>query len=190
MAQPRKFDDAPVGSRTDKNKGMDATWHESFRRVVRSLNSRVLGGAGTWGTAGIDTAGLAAGTSGTKGIKVGSSIDYTIDGVVYSLAADNDIAIPASLGEQAEDTFCKYLVSVGTNGTAAASAGGVTITKGNTVEDLADAKLPDLPEEQCAIGYFTVNTTGGYSYTAGVTSIDDANIAVTYADLVSMPMDC
>lgn len=180
-----KFDDPVLTKDASVRKVNQAFPREADRRSFQGTGNRVLGGSGTFGTAGMTLAGLAEGTNAHT-IKTTNSIDYTINGAKYSLAAVDNIAIPAGLGTQGTACYAKYLVSVGTDGTAASGAGGITITKGNEGAAAGDAKLPDLPDGNCAIGYFEILTTT-FEYIAGSTDNGSSGITDTYTDLVHMP---
>lgn len=171
---------------------------EAQQRALAGIVNRV--GMGTAGT-GVLGAGLLIGTHGTAAgaIATGKAISYTIDGVIYALDVTVNVNVPAVVESPNEvgvisgnrsiqpiGTFCKYLVSVGTDGTAAATAGGIAITQGNIAETAVTAMLPDLPVNSCALGYFQVQSTS-VAYTPGTTSHSSAGNTFTYVDLVHMP---
>lgn len=150
---------------------------EAARRALTGINNRVLGG--TDGT--FISAGLQAGTAGTPGIAVNSPFSYTVDGKLYAGTASTNIPVPKSLGTQGIGSWCKYLLSIGTAGT-------YTITKGNeATSGSAGAYLPDLPDENCAVGYMVIKTAA-VAYTAGYTDPAANSSTVGYYDLMSMPI--
>ncbi len=182
-----KFD-APVDTKdASVRKVNEAFPREADRRSFQGTGNRVLGGVGTSGIMTQVTATLAEGTNAHT-IKTTTGIYYTINGSKYTLDAADNIAIPGGLGTQGTASYCKYLVSVGTDGTAASGDGGITITKGNEGTAAADAKLPDLPADNCAIGYFQILTTT-FEYVAGSTDNGSTGITDTYVDLVHMPFE-
>ena len=145
---------------------------EAARRALAGINNRVVGST---------PFGVQAGTSGTPGIALNSAISVIIDGKVYAGTANTNIPIPASLGTQGTGSWCKYLVSLGTAGT-------YTITKGNeSTAGSAYAFLPDLPDENCAVGYMVVKTVAS-KYTAGVGDPAGNSDVVGYYNLFSMPI--
>ncbi|MCE5212502.1 MAG: hypothetical protein LLG40_13245 [Deltaproteobacteria bacterium] len=170
--------------KVDQLSVFDAFPDAASRRALASINNRVLGTA---------PAGLQAGTASLAGIAINSAVSYVIDGKVYAGTASTNVPIPTSLGTQGTGSFCKYLMSYGTDGV-------VTFTKGNestagingTYYPTADggeapgAFLPDLPDKSCPIGYFVVTTTTR-AYTAGV-GAPATNNTVAYNDLMSMPI--
>jgi hypothetical protein len=63
-------------------------------------------------------------------------------------------------GTQGSNTVAKYLVYVGTDGTAAVTGPGNVVLKTDyATQALAEAacKLPDLPDNSCALGYLLLN---------------------------------
>lgn len=118
-------------------------------------------------------AALAEGTDAAT-IKTTVATYYTIDGVVYTKAATDNIAISAG-AEQAVSTYCLYLVSIN-------AAGTVAVTKGTAVAT-DTATLPALPASSAALGYFKIATDGATTYTAGTTDNGAAGITDTYVDL-------
>jgi hypothetical protein len=150
---------------------------EATRRALAGINNRVLGKTDGTFVSGV----LQAGTAGTPGIAVNNALSYTVDGKLYAGTASTNIPIPTSLGTQGTASWCKYLLSLGTAGT-------YTITKGNeATSGSAGALLPDLPDENCAIGYMVIKTAA-VAYTAGYTDPAANSSTVGYYDLMSMPI--
>ncbi len=162
--------------------------------ALRQMNCRVLSGDGVPGTG----CGLAAGSNGASQIKTGTLIVYTIDGRAYSLAGTSYINFPAFANPtqvgvlegpwatQGTGSVCKYLISVGTDGTAASGAGGITVSQGNFATSASEAKLPDCPDGNCAIGYVQITTTTA-GFVPGTTAINAAWVTDVYVDLLTMP---
>jgi hypothetical protein len=120
--------------------------------------------------------------------KIANPVKYTINGLIYGQAALDEILYPAALGTQGTATYCKYLVYCGTAAlsTTSGTATGVgVIAKGNEAATAAAAKLPDLPDDCCPLGYiFLQNPT-----TAWVAGTGTMGTWATYVDLVCMPVD-
>jgi hypothetical protein len=171
--------------KVDQTSVFDAFPDLASRKALAAINNRVLGST---------PAGLQAGTAGTPGIAINSGVSYVIDGKIYAGTANTNFAIPTSLGTQGTGSWCKYLVSYGTDGV-------VVITKGNESTAGSDGKyyntadggqapgafLPDLPDKNAPIGYFVIQT-GALHYTAGVGAPATGNTSVGYYNLMSMPI--
>ena len=150
---------------------------EAARRALAGINNRVLGKTDGTFVTGV----LQAGTAGTPGIAVNNALSYTIDGKLYAGTASTNIPIPAALGTQGTASWCKYLLSLGTAGT-------YTITKGNeSTSGSAGAFLPDLPDENVAVGYMVIKTVAS-KFTAGVGDPAGNSNVVGYYNLMSMPI--
>ena len=128
-------------------------------------------------------AGLAEGTNANT-IQTAAIANYSIDGVLYTKAITDNIAMTAAAA-QADLTTCMYLVSID-------AAGAVTITKGEEASTLAiaagtaEAKLPDLPDAQCALGAFKIVLSGG-TFTSGTTDLSGTGVTDTFYDYSIMP---
>lgn len=139
---------------------------------IQNLNDESLRGAISSFCAG--AAGLAEGTNAGT-IQTANAVDYAIDGILYTKAATDNIAVTAA-AQQAESTKCMYLVSVN-------AAGAVTVTKGDTVASTGSAYLPDLPENSAPLGAIRIVTDNATTFTAGTTDIGAAGITETFYDL-------
>jgi len=106
-------------------------------------------------------------------IKNAAAIYYTIAGKMYTKAITDNIAMTA-LAEQANATYCMYLVSVD-------AAATVTITKGTAVATDA-AVLPAVTAGNCAVAAFKIATSGG-TFTSGTTDLAGAGVTDTWYDL-------
>jgi len=182
-----KFDGPVVTKDSSVRKVDQAFPRDADRRAFQAVANRVYGGVGTSGIVTQLTAQLAEGTNAHT-IKLTTGVYYTIDGAKYTVAAVDNVAIPTDPGTQGTACYAKYLVSVGTDGTAASGSGGITITKGSEGDTSAEAKLPDLPDQNCALGYFEILTTT-FEYIAGSTDNGSTGITDTYVDLVHMPFE-
>ncbi len=146
--------------------------------MANNLAYNQRGGSMTFGKAGF-AEGTNAGT-----IKTTAAVDYSVDGILYTKAITDNIAVTAN-DEQAADTTCLYLFSID-------SAGTVTTTKGTEVlsADLTTAvdtlTWPSLPANSAAVGAVKVVTVA-VTFTAGTTDLGAAGVTDTYYDLATVP---
>lgn len=188
----KKFDDPNTKVNAAVRKMNDAFPKEEWRRALQGLTNRVIGGSnGTQGP--LITAGCALGT--TAGFKIANALTVVIDGVQSSVIAQDNL-LPAE-GTMGTNTVAKYLIctSTGTSGTVI-GPGNIILKSdyASTTLAAAAAKLPDLPDGYCALGYVTYNApeatapvfinTGGFIMGTGGTAGTAA-----YVDLVCMPYD-
>jgi hypothetical protein len=148
-----KFDDPNTKVDNSKEKVNGAFPKENMRRALQGISNRVL--SGTAGSAN-KTAELADGS--TCGILTAAPVNVVIDGIIYAAIAVDNMLMPA--GTQGSNTVAKYLVYVGTDGTAAITGPGNVILKTDySTIALAEAaaKLPDLPDNTCALGYLLLH---------------------------------
>lgn len=116
---------------------------------------------------------LAEGTNANT-IKTTNAVTYTINGVNYTKAATDNIAMTAC-AQQATDTYCLYLVSIQADG-------DVVITKGTEVAT-DTAVLPAIPASEAPLGYIKIATASGATFTSGTTDLGAANVTDTYTEL-------
>lgn len=147
---------------------------------MNNLNNARFGG-----TFCLAKAGLAEGTSANT-LKTAAAVDYTIDGVFYTKAITDNIAMTA-LAEQADLTGCLYLVQIDTAGTVSLKKGVERLTV-DLDENRASLEWPRPDENRCPIGGFRVDTSGG-TFTSGTTDLSDAAVTDTYFDLFSIPSE-
>lgn len=159
--------------------------------------------------------GLAEGTAANT-IKTVNAVPYTIDGVMYSKAATDNIAINVQ-----GDNFVvpvnyrrQYLVCVDSSGTVKSYAGtlfasevvdGVTKYRGyrevkdayglptryealSALHDYTSNFLPPLPDGLCPIGIVSVAPVTAATFTAGSTDLGAANVTPTYKDIGAVPV--
>ncbi len=101
------------------------------------------------------------------------AFSYQIDGVLKTKAAvAAGTALPA--GTTPIDKWGVYLVSIDAAGTITVTAGAANFGVGNgyATEALAIAALPDTPEDEVAIGYFTVLTEVGSAFVAATDALE------------------
>ena len=144
--------------------------HEDLIKFYDSINKNALNRAYT-------SADLAISATTTK-VKTVTTVNYTVDGVFYSLSPDAAITVPA-LTAQAPSTYAKYLVAVN-------AAGTISITQGVQRSTAAEAFLPDLLDGYTPIGYFQVLTNSSTTFTPGTTGLDNAGVTVTYVNIGAM----
>lgn len=121
-------------------------------------------------------AGLAAGTNAGT-VKTANTVPYEISGLMYSLAATDNIALTAT-GVQPINTTCIYLLCANAAGTLSTVA-GTPVAVGTTA-----AVVPSLPNTSVApLGYLTVTTGGLYTFVPGTSSLASGSYTVTYTDV-------
>jgi hypothetical protein len=180
----KKFDDPNIKGETSQRKVNQAFYDDTIRRALQGISNRVL--CGTSGSAN-KTAILADGS--TCGIKFTMPLNVVIDGVIYAVAAQDNLAMPA--GTQGTNTVSKYLVYVGTSGTAFIAGPGNEVLKTDyATQALANAaaKLPDLPDNSCALGYLTFNANQGTACPR-TQQVLGTQGTTAYVDLVFMPFN-
>ena len=152
----KKFDDPDAKGDTSALKVYNAMWTEQFRRAVQSVANRVLGG--TAGTGYAPTlAGCAAG--GTCGFLTANNVTVTINGVNSTCLLKDNMYFSAQ-STMGTNTVAKFLICT------TAGTGPQIIGPGNIIhkEDYASAtlaaaaaKIPDLVDGECALGYVTLD---------------------------------
>lgn len=118
-------------------------------------------------------AGLAKHASTHAHVVTANAIQYCINGVMYSAAANTDITLTAAA--QAAGTYCMYMVTIDSGGTFAA-------TKGTEV-DTDTAVLPAVPANKCCVGAIKIHNGTASAFTLGTTALNAADITATYYDL-------
>jgi hypothetical protein len=187
----KKFDDPGVTVNQAPDKVFTAFWREEQRRAIQSFTNRIV--ANCKDTLSVGTSATAyatsCGTGSTCGVKVSNPVMAIINGVYGSIAAQDNIYLPA--GTQGVNTYVKYLISndfVGTNG---------TITAGNEGTAAAVAYLPNCPDGQVALGYFSFVTAATSIWprvTSGAVSVlsgagNTSGTIGTWVELVHMPIN-
>ena len=127
------------------------------------------------GTHCLDAAGLIEGTNANT-MKTANAIDFCIDGILYTKAATDNIAMTAAV-VQAVSTHCMYLVSID-------KAGLVTTTKGVEAAVADDIFLPSTPALNCVVGAFKIVTDASTTFTSGTTDLGATGITDTFFDLI------
>ena len=122
----------------------------------------------------LNACGLAEGTNANT-IQIATAVDFVIDGVIYTKAITDNIAMTAC-AEQAVSTYCMYLVTLNASGT-------LKITKGTELAT-DTAVLPSKPASEAVIGAFKIATDGSTTFTSGTTDLGAVGITATYYDLM------
>jgi hypothetical protein len=125
------------------------------------------------GTRAYSTGALAIGTVAAT-VKTTAAIEFSIDNVLYTKAATDNLFAHTDLTVQAADTTKYYLLSL-------TAAGAGVITQGTST------KLPEVPAGNCPVGYIKVVTVA-VTFTPATTSHAAAGVTTTYVNLAQMPL--
>lgn len=126
----------------------------------------------------LSSAGLAEGTN-VATIKVVTAFDYVCDGITYTKAITDNIAMTVC-DEQAVSKACMYLVSINKTGT-------VQMTKGTEVATTIVPELPSCPSGFAPVASIKIVTDGVTTFTSGTTDLSAAGITKTIAQLYLTP---
>ncbi len=122
-----------------------------YQLLNRSFTSGVLSSSGAVATA-----------------KTTATINYTIDGNLYSFAASSNMYITPTAA-QSTPTYCYYLFSLN-------SSGAVTVTKGTEAAGTASLTLPGVPDGTTPFGAVLVYASST-AFTMGTSNLNTAVIA-------------
>jgi hypothetical protein len=152
---------------------------DSFDMLRRALANRVL----TTGAA------LAIGSSSKTKVKIAtnSTGTYSVDGVLYTFPAAQEVAFTATTHdiEADADTIQErvYLVCLD-------AAGAATIIAGEQAAGAGNAKLPewdDIPATVCPVGYLRLAVAAGSTdFDATTDELDEAHLTDTYVNLTML----
>jgi len=183
----KKFDEAEKKVDQSARRIYGAFPREMERRALQGITNRVLGG--TNGTQGpLITATVADGSTG--GIKTTTNVTCLINGEQSICIAQDNLKMTA--GTMGSNCVAKFLVCTGT-GTS-----GTVIGPGNVVSKAdyatvalanAAAKLPDLPDGYCALGYALFNSPAASDVVLESCGLLSTAGTVAYTDLMCMPYD-
>ncbi len=120
-------------------------------------------------------AGLVIGSSSAAAVKIANTVTFAIDSVLLTKTTA-EIAF-TDVTPQPISTFAKYLVSLNAAGTG-------VITNGTPAASAALALLPDTPDDNVAIGYVQVATSGAGSFIPATTELSAAQVTDVYVDLM------
>jgi len=194
----KKFDDADAKVNQSQMKVYDAVVNEALRRAFQGISNRQLGT--TAGTGYVPTlSACAIGT--TSGFKTTNESGVIRNGVVTNVLSTDNMYF-STQGTMGSNTVAKFLIC-STAGTGAQIVGpGNIIDKGDYASatlGAAAAKVPDLIDGECALGYVTLQgpattvlvlTASATTAAAGLGYIlGTAGTAgtATYVDVVCMP---
>lgn len=122
---------------------------------------------------------LAEGTNANT-MKTTAAIDFAIDGVLYSKAATDNIALTACAA-QADLTSCMYVILV-------KSDASVVTRKGTEQKTGSGLPMfwPAIPSDEVVIGAIKVANSGG-TFTAGSVDLGAATVTDTYYNFMQLP---
>lgn len=136
------------------------------------------------GTMGLSKAGLAEGAAANT-FKTANTFLFTVDGVVYSLAATDNLAFSSghtALGNNQTSVFAVWVDA----------SNNITTTQGDVVDnsaltaDTKALKMPDIVDAKALVGLIKVKTDVA-TFTAGSTDLGATNVTDTYYDCSLMP---
>lgn len=116
--------------------------------------------------------------SGT--IKTTATLAYSINGLMYTKAATDNIAMTAA-AQQAVLTDCAYLIEIDSSGTVA-TVKGTAVANGGTI-----VVPPPSAATKCPVGYFVVSLANAATFTAGTTDLSATDVTATFFQLGVLP---
>ena len=197
----KKFDDPDTKVNQSQMKVYDAVAHEALRRAIQGISNRVLGGTCGTGGGSLITATCTLGS--TAGFITEETLRVVRNGIITTCDIPDATGMYfSSQGTMGSNTVAKFLIC-STAGTGAQIVGpGNIIDKGDYASatlGAAAAKIPDLIDGECALGYVTLQapaatvlvlTNSATTAAAGLGYIlgtgGTAGTA-TYVDVVCMP---
>jgi len=185
----KKFDDADPKVDQAGRKVYGAFPFEAIRRAVQGIANRVIGTtSGTASSSGyLKLAGC--GTGGT-GVAIANTVVVLINGQYSTCIAQDPLTLPD--GSQGSNTVAKYLICTSTGTSATCIGPGNVVDKGDYASATlaaAAAKLPDLPDGYCALGYVTLNAPAASAITYRGHGTIGSQGTTSFTDLVCMPYD-
>lgn len=121
-------------------------------------------------------AGIVAGTT-TGTVKVATAFNYAINGVYYTKAITDNIAISGAV--QGAGTTAWYVLSINSSGT-------VTTTKG---ADGVTSTLPQAPANQAVFALMKITTDSSHSFTPGTTGTGATGITTVFYNVMGAVPD-
>lgn len=131
-----------------------------------------------------NSAKIAIGTTKSK-VKTVAAIDYTIGGILYTLAATDDFFVHTDLTVQPANSTKYYALCVDAAGASVVIAGPNNLTAAISAQTNKDA-LPKIPATACLVGVLKI-VTGAATYTPATTLNDAANVTATYYNVAAIP---
>ena len=123
--------------------------------------------------------GLAIGDTGKTAVAT-AAIDYNVDGVRYSLAADTT-GVALGTTSITATKFGAVALDAPISGGTVVSTEAPANAAGYASAVLAAAALPAVAAAHCRLGYVTVSLSGG-PFILGTTALDAVNSTVAYTD--------
>jgi hypothetical protein len=120
---------------------------------------------------------FSAGTN-TGTIQITTPIVFDLGGVVRTLPAADNIALP-TLATQPENTSCRYVILAKSDLTVYAA-------KGEDVADLTTVRYPIIPSGYCPIALLDVTVGDGQDWRMGVDSLGDNSTLYTFESASSL----
>ena len=194
----KKFDAADTKVNQSQMKVYDASMVEAVRRAIQGIANRVLGN--TAGTGYVPTLATCA-IGSTCGFKTTYEVGVVRNGLVTNVLVKDNMYF-ATQGTMGTNTVAKFLIcSTAGTGPQVIGPGNIVHKEDYTTITLATAaaKIPDLPDGECALGYVTLQAPAstvlvltssaqtaaaalGYAIGGGGTAG-----TATYVDVVCMP---
>ena len=194
----KKFDAADTKVNQSQMKVYDAVVVEAVRRAIQGIANRVLGG--TAGTGYLPVLAVCDNAT-SSGFKTTNLVAVVRNGLLTSVAATDNMFF-SEQGTMGTNTVTKFLIC------STAGTGAQIIGPGNIVDKgayttialaTAVAKVPDLPDGECALGHVTLQaptatklilTSSAQTAAAALGyAIGEGGTAgtATYVDVVCMP---
>ena len=124
--------------------------------------------------------GLAIG-DGSKLAVSTPAIDYNVDGIRYTLAADTT-GVALGTASVTVARFGAVALDAPISGGTVLSTESPANVAGYASAALAAAALPAVAAAHCRLGYVTVSLSTGGPFILGTTALDAANTTVAYTD--------
>ena len=136
----------------------------------------------------LTSAALAINAAGSATIKTVNTVNYKIDGVLYTGVAGTTITTPTTISIPTLTTT-PITVSVNAAGSFTLTAGtGVltaTVIAGSANAICLRSQLAEVPASQALVGYVVVKNAAATTWVGGTTAFDAANVTSTY---INVPM--
>ena len=118
---------------------------------------------------GFTVAGLAVGST-TTAVKTANTLQFAINGVNYSKAAEDDITV-SGMTNTGVGQFCKIRIEVN-------SAGTIGFVQGGFAGNQAEARIPTRSASKATVGYVEIPA----SFTFGTSNFNDAGVSFVNGD--------
>lgn len=127
---------------------------------------------------------LAEGTNANT-IKTVQAIDFVINGIMYSKAATDNIAMTACAA-QAVLTTCLYLITINASGTVKITKGTEVLTR-LVANGVVPLELPECPANEAPIGILKIVCANSATFTSGTTDLGATDVTDTFYNIGWMP---